>query len=68
MKRINWRCGSLGLQNNGLVEECKFEFYFDLPQPHCPICCTAMTYIPDGPSVSEILAAGLKREADKKKK
>jgi len=62
MKRINWKCGSVGPVNNGLLKECKFEFYFDLSQPNCPVCCTPMVYISDGPSVSEVLSEGFKRE------
>jgi len=75
-QKVNWRCSSKGERNNGLVEECKFEFFFDkLPYsnpmtvvtPHCPVCGAAMDWVRIGKSVGELLREGQIRASKAKK-
>ena len=57
--RNKWTCTSKGSVNNGALSECNFEFTFDSGfTPHCPTCGSKMAYVPDGPSVSELLRRG----------
>jgi hypothetical protein len=70
-KKPNWKCTSQGPQNNGCLDECNFEFYWDpirFNTPHCPTCGGEMTPIPDGPSVSDLLREGFRRERKKENK
>jgi hypothetical protein len=59
----NWKCSAEGPQNNGLLEACGFEYYFDpsvFSSPHCPKCGSRMDWVSTGLSVSQLLQKGLK--------
>jgi hypothetical protein len=61
LPRHNWQCGSTGPQNNNLVAECGFTFYFDdreFRTPNCPVCGQVMERIEAPNSVSRLLRKG----------
>ncbi len=63
--RHNWQCSSLGPQNNNMVGDCGFTFYFDdnlVRSLNCPICGSSLRRIPAENSVANLLRRGLEEE------
>jgi len=66
--KTNWKCTSEGPQNNGRLKECNFKFAFENGfTPNCPTCGSSMYIQSDGPSVADLLRAGLQKEKANKK-
>jgi len=62
-----YRCSSDGAVNNGLKQQCDFEFVFIEGDHHCPLCGSRLLRVPTGPSVSELLRRG-QEEVERKKR
>ena len=60
--RPNWACSSAGPRNNELLKQCSFEFFWDpndVKVPNCPTCGSKLSWVSDGPSVSDLMRRGM---------
>jgi len=63
----SYRCEAEGPVNNGLKNDCTFEYRFAEGTHHCPLCGNILVRVSTGPSVTELLRQGQRQEQEANK-